>query len=111
MLRRHGGSLSALLVTCLRPVAHQHGRICQSTSTVNPSPTFGASYCVPLLLQVDNRSQDELMVTAEQAVALCDRNFGIGGDGVRPRNCSAHRNKLTWQPVKLSQALSKRTRI
>ncbi len=34
---------------------------------------------------MDNRSQNELMVTAEQAVALCDRNFGIGGDGVRPR--------------------------
>mmetsp|Transcript_15982 Transcript_15982/g.48004 ORF Transcript_15982/g.48004 Transcript_15982/m.48004 type:complete len:341 (-) Transcript_15982:480-1502(-) len=31
---------------------------------------------------VDNRGQDDLMVSAEQAVALCDRNFGIGGDGV-----------------------------
>jgi diaminopimelate epimerase len=31
---------------------------------------------------VDNRSQREPLVTAEQAVALCDRNFGIGGDGV-----------------------------
>lgn len=36
------------------------------------------------MMQVDNRSQNELMVTAEQAVALCNRNFGIGGDGVRP---------------------------
>lgn len=31
---------------------------------------------------VDNRKQEEPLVTAEQAVALCDRNFGIGGDGV-----------------------------
>lgn len=35
-------------------------------------------------LQVDNRAQPEPLVTAEQAVALCDRNFGIGGDGVSP---------------------------
>lgn len=33
-------------------------------------------------LQVDNRHQDELLVSAEAAVKLCDRNFGIGGDGV-----------------------------
>lgn len=38
--------------------------------------------------QVDNRSQEEPLVTAEQAVALCDRNFGIGGDGVRCRATS-----------------------
>lgn len=31
---------------------------------------------------VDNRQQQEPLVTSEQAVALCDRNFGIGGDGV-----------------------------
>jgi diaminopimelate epimerase len=31
---------------------------------------------------VDNRAQAEPMVTPEQAVALCDRNFGIGADGV-----------------------------
>lgn len=35
------------------------------------------------LLQVDNRKQEEPLVSAEQAIALCDRNFGIGGDGVR----------------------------
>lgn len=33
--------------------------------------------------QVDNRHQEELLVSAEAAVKLCDRNFGIGGDGVR----------------------------
>lgn len=43
------------------------------------------SFCT--LLQVDNRTQEEPLVTAEQAVALCDRNFGIGGDGVR--GCAA----------------------
>lgn len=31
---------------------------------------------------VDNRNQVEPLVTEEQAVKLCDRNFGIGGDGV-----------------------------
>lgn len=31
---------------------------------------------------VDNRHQEEPIITPEQAVKLCDRNFGIGGDGV-----------------------------
>jgi diaminopimelate epimerase len=31
---------------------------------------------------IDNRASAEPMVTPEQAVALCDRNFGIGADGV-----------------------------
>ena len=31
---------------------------------------------------VDNRASDEPRVTPEQAVDLCDRNFGIGADGV-----------------------------
>lgn len=34
--------------------------------------------------QVDNRHQAEPVISPEQAVKLCDRNFGIGGDGVRP---------------------------
>lgn len=31
---------------------------------------------------VDNRSSSEPMITPEQAIDVCDRNFGIGGDGV-----------------------------
>lgn len=31
---------------------------------------------------VDNRHQTDLMMTAEQVVTWCDRNFGIGADGV-----------------------------
>lgn len=31
---------------------------------------------------VDNRHQPDPVLTAEQAARLCDRNFGIGGDGV-----------------------------
>ncbi len=31
---------------------------------------------------VDNRASSEPMITPEQAVAVCDRNFGIGADGV-----------------------------
>ena len=33
-------------------------------------------------MQVDNRHQKEPVITSEQAKQLCDRNFGIGGDGV-----------------------------
>ena len=31
---------------------------------------------------VDNRKRNEPMISPEEAVAVCDRNFGIGGDGV-----------------------------
>ncbi|MEM0980395.1 MAG: diaminopimelate epimerase, partial [Cyanobacteria bacterium P01_H01_bin.58] len=31
---------------------------------------------------VDNRHQSDLVLTPEQAIKWCDRNFGIGGDGV-----------------------------
>lgn len=31
---------------------------------------------------IDNRASDEPMMTPEQAAAVCDRNFGIGADGV-----------------------------
>ncbi|KAL3684702.1 hypothetical protein R1sor_002724 [Riccia sorocarpa] len=31
---------------------------------------------------VDNRKSSTLCITSEQAARLCDRNFGIGGDGV-----------------------------
>ncbi|XP_010529863.1 PREDICTED: diaminopimelate epimerase, chloroplastic [Tarenaya hassleriana] len=33
-------------------------------------------------IMVDNRDSSEPKVTQEQAVKLCDRNFGVGGDGV-----------------------------
>ena len=31
---------------------------------------------------IDNRHRAEPLVTPEQAIAMCDRHFGIGGDGV-----------------------------
>lgn len=34
------------------------------------------------MLQVDNRESSEPRISPEQAVKLCDRNFGIGADGV-----------------------------
>ena len=45
-------------------------------------------------MQLDNRHQAEPAVTPDQAIRLCDRNFGIGGDGVRApsalhQRCSA----------------------
>lgn len=33
-------------------------------------------------LKVDNRDSETPKITPEQAIALCDRNFGVGGDGV-----------------------------
>lgn len=33
-------------------------------------------------LQVDNRHAAQPIITQEEAIRLCDRNFGIGGDGV-----------------------------
>lgn len=33
-------------------------------------------------IMVDNSSSDEPRITPEQAVKLCDRNFGVGADGV-----------------------------
>lgn len=35
-----------------------------------------------LALQVDNRHAKDPVITPEQAAKICDRNFGIGGDGV-----------------------------
>ena len=32
--------------------------------------------------QVDNRDSSEPKITQEQAAKLCDRNFGVGADGV-----------------------------
>ena len=31
---------------------------------------------------MDNRDSSELKITQEQAARLCDRNFGVGADGV-----------------------------
>jgi diaminopimelate epimerase len=31
---------------------------------------------------IDNRHSPEPLITAEMAVAMCDRHFGIGADGV-----------------------------
>lgn len=33
-------------------------------------------------LLVDNRDRSEPSLSPEQAAKLCDRNFGVGGDGV-----------------------------
>ena len=33
-------------------------------------------------MQIDNRNSADPVVTPERAVAICDRNFGVGGDGV-----------------------------
>lgn len=68
--------------------AHMHGKgqhfrthdACKSLGQSIKTLTNVNRVAMP---QVDNRSQEEPLVTAKQAIALCDRNFGIGGDGVR----------------------------
>lgn len=53
-----------------------------------PSADGVAGFCVLVdngcvdCCQVDNRHQQELLLSSEAAAKLCDRNFGIGGDGV-----------------------------
>jgi len=32
--------------------------------------------------QVDNRKQKEPLLTPDEAISVCNRNFGVGGDGV-----------------------------
>ena len=57
---------------------------CPPTDGPHQPPTTTHLPLAPLPSpQVDNRHQAEPVVTPEQAVKLCDRNFGIGGDGVR----------------------------
>ncbi|KAK9812163.1 hypothetical protein WJX73_001205 [Symbiochloris irregularis] len=51
----------------------------QSGSTVKFSKFQGLGND---FLLVDNRHQDQPVISADQAVQLCDRNFGVGGDGV-----------------------------
>jgi diaminopimelate epimerase len=43
---------------------------------------LGPSCVAESTQQVDNRQSSEPIISPEQAVKLCDRNFGIGGDGV-----------------------------
>ena len=55
--------------------------------------------------QVDNRHQPEPVLTPEQAAQLCDRNFGIGGDGVRSccARCAARRYAMLCSAAELLQ--------
>ncbi|KAK3279221.1 hypothetical protein CYMTET_12880 [Cymbomonas tetramitiformis] len=55
---------------------------CVLVLQVHKSPFVTAQGLGNDFVLVDNRNQVETLVTEEQAVKLCDRNFGIGGDGV-----------------------------
>lgn len=46
------------------------------------------------MLQVDNRGQQDPLVSEQQAIKLCDRNFGIGADGVRRIAVSYYNSNL-----------------
>jgi hypothetical protein len=49
-------------------------------------------------MQVDNRHSPEPILTPEQAAAVCNRNFGIGGDGVSRLPPLPAASRLGWMP-------------
>lgn len=67
-----------------------------SIHAIHPPACTPSSLCChpPAHQQVDNRHQAEPIISPEQAVKLCDRNFGIGGDGVRLPRCAAARHAV-----------------
>ncbi|XP_031485781.1 diaminopimelate epimerase, chloroplastic [Nymphaea colorata] len=91
------------LWTSRLPVVRRSHRLAASASMLSVKPSTEAAANHPLASQkgatrllhfvkyhglgndfimVDNRDSAEPKVTPEQAVKLCDRNFGIGADGV-----------------------------
>ncbi|CAM6128688.1 unnamed protein product [Calypogeia fissa] len=60
----------------------------QEVTTLNGSPKQEVLQFVKYhglgndFLLVDNRDSETPKITPEQAIAVCDRNFGVGGDGV-----------------------------
>ena len=53
-----------------------------NVTTEPPPPLTPPTPPPPDFILVDNRDSKEPKLTPEQAAAMCDRNFGIGGDGV-----------------------------
>jgi len=49
------------------------------------------------VLQVDNRHQKEPVISSEQAKSICDRNFGVGGDGVSVSNFAHFKRQACLQ--------------
>lgn len=51
-------------------------------------------------IQVDNRSSSEPILTPAEAVKMCDRNFGIGADGVSfAHSVHIHNSYSTQMPM------------
>lgn len=85
---------SLWLVACLhlaaafssRSFGQRRSSVSLSATTVAaPTSTIAFSKYQGLgndFILIDNRSQTEPSLTPEQSARLCDRNFGIGGDGV-----------------------------
>lgn len=70
--------------------------MCSAAAACHPANAYHV--WLPLVAgQVDNRHQAEPVITPEQAIKLCDRNFGIGGDGV------------SWQTARLAGRVAKGT--
>lgn len=77
-LLRHTSNAMAGLPATRSPL-----RRCRSTAMAASTVEFAKYQGLGNdFILVDNRSREDLMVSAEQAIKLCDRNFGIGGDGV-----------------------------
>ena len=56
--------------------------------------------------QVDNRHQDELLVSPEAAVKLCGRNCALGRDAVRVRLLFASGYSSVLPPLTVNDASS-----
>lgn len=73
---------------------------------MRPAPCIQLYHnCTTTCLQVDNRHQAEPVISPEQAVKLCDRNFGIGGDGVSARCACCAAPAVLLLPLLLLLAL------
>ncbi|KAK9840622.1 hypothetical protein WJX81_004850 [Elliptochloris bilobata] len=65
-------------------------RACSSMASLHSLPSlrsWAAEFCKYQglgndFILVDNRHQKEPVISPEQAARVCDRNFGVGGDGV-----------------------------
>jgi diaminopimelate epimerase len=98
MMVLHG--LRMLLLTCLHPNAAAWIISASSTATYKPGEIRSSSRCRGTRLHsekvafakyeglgndfilIDNRDREDPSLTPGESEKLCNRNFGIGGDGV-----------------------------
>ena len=79
---RHQGVGASRFVRLRTTRSAQHPARCRALSTAAEVQFSKYQGLGNDFILVDNRHSDEPVITPEQAVKLCDRNFGIGADGV-----------------------------